>query len=307
MGDLIHAGHITEFADGFTGTCGQTALEVCLAAAQGHQATTAHMVEITRDMVDKKLCAPNGAATIAALATEARALLGDQIVALEWDYKTDALAGDWVSILRANAGKLPILLQLANGQALVDVETGARDESGLHYHAIAVLDKKDDGYVCADGDNPDVVTRFQIYNLQALASASPCGLLMFQVLHQEPTAIVPAGWSDNGSVLVANGEHIEGAIRQYVLEFAGGWNPQDIPLEGVVTDSPTRIHQTFAFRQVRAELDTASNTWHCFLGNIGADLLLLAAQDRALQTQFADLRSAAAAVQEAAAKLLAAK
>jgi hypothetical protein len=272
--------------------------------------STEHMVAITRDMMAKKLCAANGAATIAALATEARALEGDQITVLEWDYKSDAMTGDWVSVLRNNAGKLPILLQIANGQALKDAQTGAKDQSGLHYHAIAVVGKEDDGYICADGDHPQVAERFQIYNLQTLSEASPCGLIMFSIVHHEPAApaeVVPAGWTDNGTVLTANGEQITGAIRTFILTYPGGWNPQDIPLEGPTSDNPTQMHQTFAFHQVRGELDTASNSWHCFLGSIGADLLALSAQSAALHTEVEDMRAAAAAVQEAATKLLATK
>ena len=71
---LPHAGHISEFADGFNGTCTQTALEVCLACVEERIPTQAHMVALTRDMIAKGICAANGAATLWAVAHEARDL-----------------------------------------------------------------------------------------------------------------------------------------------------------------------------------------------------------------------------------------
>lgn len=312
MGQILlpHAGHITEFADGFTGTCTQTALEVCLAAAEGRDPTTAHMVDLTKAMIAQKRATASGAATIAAVAQTARDL-GHQTL-IEWDYKADALTGDWVNVLRQHAGALPILLQVANGQALRDVETGSRDESGLHYHAIAVVGKQDDGYLCADGDNPQVAQRFQVYNLQTLSEASPCGLLMLAMKVPPPPAeLVPAGWSDDGQTLrgpaAPDGQHYEvtGAFRIYILAHA--WDAADVPLEGVQVDAPDRRHQTFSFHQLRVTADGAGAWGVPFVGNIGADLLALAAQGSALRDEVTHLRTAAGAVQEAIAALLGTK
>lgn len=178
---LPHAGHISEFyrdpltGQEWNGTCTQTALEVCLASLDGRAPWQNHMCLIARDMVAQKLCAPNGASTLAAIAKEARAL--GYHTPVEWDFH-QPLSEDWHDLLLAHAGIDPILLQVANGLALVDAETGSRDESGLHYHAIAIVGKQIHGYICADGDNPQVSSRFQIYTWADLAAAVPCGLLM---------------------------------------------------------------------------------------------------------------------------------
>jgi hypothetical protein len=182
MGDtlLAHAGHITEFftdpaGNHWNGTCTQTALEVCLAALDGRSPSLYHMALITRDMVTRKMCQSNGGSTLAAIAQEARNL--GYKTPVEWDFQ-QPLSEDWHDLLLAHAGIDPILLQVANGAALVDAETGARDESGLHYHALAIVGKQQHGYICADGDNPQVQQRFQIYTWADLTAAVPCGLLM---------------------------------------------------------------------------------------------------------------------------------
>jgi hypothetical protein len=308
---LPQAGHLTEFGTDpvthveYRGTCGQTALEVCLAAAQGRAPTLDGMMAITRDMIEKHRCAANGAATLAALAAEARDLGGAAIVALEWDYRTDHLAGDWVAILRAHAGTQPILIQVANGRALVDAETGKGDESGLHYHAIAIVGKQDDGYLVADGDNPQVPERFQVYNLQALADASPCGLLLFSVLHPPVALHVPAGWSDNGTTLTANGEQVTAQIRDFVLLFPGGWDAADVPIEGAVTEGAV-THQTFTYSRVEAR-QMADGQWETERVALGTAYVALAAQAQAITRDIADMRAAAQAAQEALSKLLAVK
>lgn len=181
---LPHASHFSEFAGGFNGTCTQTALAVCLGCADGAGATQDRMLLLAKDMIAKKLCADNGAATVAAVAKEAR----DHgfTIDTEWDF---GAMGDWHTKLKTLAGHKPILLQVANGQALVDVETGAKDEAGLHYHAIAIVGYQDDGYICADGDNPQANDRFQIYSYTVLAAAQPCGLLIINLV-QPPEAEV---------------------------------------------------------------------------------------------------------------------
>jgi hypothetical protein len=177
---LARAGHgISEFAGGFTGTCTQTALEVCVAAVQNRAPDPARMVAYTRDMIRRGWCAANGASTLAAVAHYARSVLGLS-VATEWEYQ-EPLQQDWLSLLRAHAGIQPILMQVAHGANLLDAETGARPEAaarGLRYHAIAVVGKQQDGYICCDGDHPQVDQRFQIYTRATLTAAVPCGLLM---------------------------------------------------------------------------------------------------------------------------------
>lgn len=178
---LPHFGHIAEFyrdpltGQEWNGTCTQTALEVCVASLDGRAPWQNHMCLIARDMVANKMCAPNGASTLTAIAKEARAL--GYKTPVEWGFQ-QPLSEDWHDLLLANAGIHPILMQVANGLALVDAETESKDESGLHYHAIAIGGKQQHGYICADGDNPQVGTRNQIYTWDTLKLAVPCGLLM---------------------------------------------------------------------------------------------------------------------------------
>lgn len=163
----------------FRGSCGQTALAVCIAAARGtpddFEGVGELMIALTRSMIAKGIAASNGASRLAALAQAARD--AGNIVALELPYQ-DPQMPNWRDLLRAYAGAQPIVLQVARGEALADAETGARDDAGLRFHAVAVLGQSEAGYICADSDNPDITRRFQVYPEATLAEALPCGLLM---------------------------------------------------------------------------------------------------------------------------------
>ena len=216
-------GHLTEFYEGFTGTCGECALEDALSEAAGTKASENDMVAIVHEMQQHgQLSAPNGASTMWDLAREAERR-GFQ-VALEWDYE-EPFNHDWVSVLRANYGKKPMVLQLAQAHNLRDVETGAADEAGVHYHFIAILNAKADGYIANDGDNPQVLSRYQVYNLGTLTNAVPCGLLVIEP-KESPVATsgVPSGWADDGTTLTApNGNKVTEGFRDTILGWKGGW------------------------------------------------------------------------------------
>ncbi len=265
-------GHITEFAGGFNGTCTQAALAVCLAAAKGEVVSTDFMLTIVKDMLAKKLCAANGAATVGAVALEAREL-GYQ-TSIEWDYTSAGFDHDWVSVLRDYAGIKPILLQVSNGLALKDFETGVGDESGLHYHAIAIVGKQDDGYICADGDNPQVTERFQIYNLTVLAAAQPCGLLLVEMQREPPPPVLPAGWSEKDGQYSANGCVVVGEFATWVSEnkFALGLPLTNSWVEGADT------YQTFQY----GELCQVAKALNVVEVDVGADLVKLRAQIAAI-------------------------
>ncbi len=167
----------------FRGSCGQTALAVCMAAARGapsdFEGVGELMIRLTRAMITAGLAAPNGASRLTALGAQARA--EGCAVALELPYQEPLLA-NWREILRENAGARPIVLQVARGEALTDAETGAHDDVGLHYHAFAVVGMQDDGlYIAVDSDNPEVLRRFQVYHESTLVDARPCGLLMLEM------------------------------------------------------------------------------------------------------------------------------
>jgi hypothetical protein len=265
---LPHAVHYSEFAGGFNGTCTQTALDICMGIASGKDSTQASMVSITKDMIGKKLAAANGAATVKAVAEYAR--LAGHTIDTEWDF---GAMGDWHQKLKTLAGHKPILLQIANGQALKDVETGATDEAGLHYHAIAVVGYQDDGYVCADGDNPDVSKRFQVYSYTVLAAAQPCGLLILNMVPPPKPPIIapldlPKGAAMQGDALAWNGFSIGGDFLTWCEDhhFSLGKPLKDAWAEG------DHVYQTFDFGELRHSPQDGT-----FQANIGADLVKLRA------------------------------
>ncbi len=284
---LAHAGHISEFAVDpvtgahYTGTCTQTALEVCLACVEGRTPTQAHMMELTRAMIAKGICAANGAATLWAVAKQARDT--GHAVALEWDYH-EPLAGDWHKVLRDNAGLRPILLQVAVGMALTDAETGTRDETTLHYHAIAVVGWQDDGYICADGDHPQVGTRFQIYPYATLLAARPCGLLVLDV-PPRPATNLPAGWQDDGTQLLGppapDGHRYPfiGRMRLDALDYLarGIMTPDDMALQAEHATDANRIEQTTNYHRLVLQRPSTAAPWEPFLANLGAAVLALEA------------------------------
>ncbi len=282
MGTLVlpDAGHISEFADGFNGTCTQTALEVCLACAEHRLPAQDHMVAITREMIAKGLCGANGATTLWAVAREARDL--GHTVAIEWDYQ-EPLQGDWHKVLLDNAGRRPILLQVAVGMALVDAETSARDEQQLHYHAIAIVGLQDDGYIVADGDNPQVQDRFQIYTFDTLQAARPCGLL---VLDMPAAPDLPAGWEDDGARLIGppapDGTRYPfiGRMRLDALGYMrrGIITVDDMALQAERSVTPNRIEQTTNFHRLIIQRSAPGAPWISFLSNLGATVLVLEAR-----------------------------
>jgi hypothetical protein len=268
---LPFAAHFAEFAGGFNGTCTQTALSICVGAAKGRPATQDDMVWMTHDMLNKKLCGPNGASTLAAAAVESRDLLGPQSTLIEWDYG-QPFGHNWQATLEDYAGVKPILLQLLNGQALHDAQTGVGDESGLHAHAVAVLGIGAVGVICADGDHPEVAQRFQVYTFATLTAAQPCGLLMLQT----QWAHIPQGWTDDGQVLFGpNKVPVVNKFRALILGDPN-WLPGNIPLDKEFTLTGSgfvETYQTFAFEEWRSRTD--ENEGAPFLANIGADLVKL--------------------------------
>jgi hypothetical protein len=224
---LTDAGHITEFYAGYNGTCGECALEVAYAACQHKPASLPDMVAITHEMQAHGGASANGASTLYSLAQEAQRR--NLPILTEWDY-AEPFPHDWHSVLLKDGGINPIILQLANGQALRDVETGAADEVGLHYHFIVILGKQADGYIVNDGDNWQVTSRFQAYPYITLNNAVVCGLLMLAPLASPSAMPLPSGWTDNGSTMSAPNKHtVVLGFRQFILD--NPWDPTDEPQE----------------------------------------------------------------------------
>lgn len=163
---------------GYFGSCMEEALSACFAAALLKPGSPGWMNAIVRDMQARGLCtSPNGATTLAACAEFARAM--HYGIVLEIDY-SEPINADVIALLNQYAGVHPVLLQLANGQALRDDWKGSSDEPTLRYHGIAVLGLEDDGsYACLDGDNPQArLGRFCKYSQATILAARPCGFLV---------------------------------------------------------------------------------------------------------------------------------
>ena len=167
----------------FHGSCGQTALAVAIAAAQGSPADFEGvgelMIALTQAMIAQGIAAPNGASSLGALGQAAHD--HGATVAIEQRYH-EPLPDGWQAILLAEAGVRPIVLQVANGAALTDAETGRSDETGLRYHALAIVGLVDAAlFLAIDGDHPEVTRRMQRYKLATLVAARPCGLLVLDM------------------------------------------------------------------------------------------------------------------------------
>ena len=243
-------GHLTEFWSGYTGTCGPTAATVADGAARGYVISEQTMVDMTHHMIANGWASSNGASTIGGLANE---LTSRGLTVHNYGY-AEPFTVDWHGTLLQYAGVKPIIIELANGQALHDIETGSGENAvNLHYHYICIVGKQDDGYIVADGDNYQVLQRFQIYSYAVLAAAQPCAMIVVEMKRggTPPVSGIPAGWSDNGSVLRApnNPYSVTQGFRDFVI--ANNWRNNDVPLNnayGWGSNGGTR--QDFAFTSI---------------------------------------------------------
>lgn len=96
----------------------------------------------------------------------------------------------WVDFIRRNVAHsaipYPVLMQVKNGRALKDAQSGSADESTLQYHAICIYGTQTDdsdptagGYLVCDGDNPAINDHPVVYSLATLAAAQPISCIAF--------------------------------------------------------------------------------------------------------------------------------
>ena len=238
--------HITEFVPKstggtWTGTCGETALAVAMGASQGFEVTPSFIDQITQEMVSRGEAQPNGGSWTNTLSAYAKRH-GYSVI-----YENDSPGAGWsgwVDYARQYAGIKPIVLNIHNGQALHDIETGAHDEPGLQNHVITIVGKQDNGYIVADGDNPQVGSRFQVYDKSTIDAAQPQGILVLDM--QRPVATVPpsggtgmlpVGWSDNATsgqeaLTAPNGVQVIHGFRDYALSHPNWLATAGLPLAG---------------------------------------------------------------------------
>lgn len=198
---LPDSGHLSEFVNGSHGDCVETAMAVCTAIVDVTPLTPDRLARILALMQSEGIAEANGATTIAHAAKWLRDN-GYSLLA-EIDYQ-EPFNGDWLQLIRDHAGIHPIILNVANAQTLTDVETNSSDERGVKYHAIAIVGKQFDGYICADGDNPQADGRFQIYNRATLEAAVPCGMIILD-MKPVPAPTPPAPTIVDDAITFPNG------------------------------------------------------------------------------------------------------
>jgi len=260
--------HISEFSKGsngeqIKGTCTEASAAMILTAANGlandYQSVVDLMISIRDVMFQAGTASANGAATFANIASDLRRRGAD--IDTQWDYQGDSLPQDWVGYLRANAGIKPIMVQLANAQALVNV-SGTDQDVGVHYHALTILGVTDTGYIVGDPNNPNVVNDTDIYPLWALENASVCALIALNVKAQPQevtpmatVATVPDGWHDDGidTLTAPSGCIVIGGFREYIVNHS--WDAADQPRVNVQSFGDTR-RQDFNFSVLYANVAT---------------------------------------------------
>jgi hypothetical protein len=197
--------HASQFAYGLKGSCTLLALAACDIVSKGigayvldphapspNPASTenvqAVMYRIYKEARAHGLCAANGAADQYDMINMA-GLIGLPIRDIL--YYADPMPSDaWVNFLRRHVAHsdrpYPVLVQVANGQALKDADSGSQDQAGLFCHAIAIYGTRTDpteamagGYICCDGDNPAIKDSTVIYSLATLAAARPISMIAF--------------------------------------------------------------------------------------------------------------------------------
>jgi len=204
--------HASQFAFGLKGACTLLALACCDVVSKGihawvgdpHQpnpnpASTENVQAVmyriykeARQRTDPATggpcCAPNGAATQSGMLAMAGYI--GLPVADVLHYADVQPTAAWVDFLRRNVAHAtrprPVLMQVSNGRAAKDANTGAVDEPDLQSHAIAVLgtmidpsDPTKGGYIVCDGDNPSIANGPVIYSLQTLAAMHPTSMIAF--------------------------------------------------------------------------------------------------------------------------------
>lgn len=222
-------GRLTEFAGGFSGACGPTAATVAAGAAQGFVISEQTMINTTREMQAHGWASANGASSIYGVDNW---LKMHGLSTTLYGY-AEPFPVDWHSIILAQAGVRPVIVEIANGQALHDVETGSGENAvNLHYHFICIVGKQADGYIVADGDNFQVLSRFQIYSYAVLAAARPCAMIVVNMARKAapPVSNLPAGWTDDGTTLRAPNcpQVVTLGNRDWILST--NWRPENVPI-----------------------------------------------------------------------------
>jgi hypothetical protein len=298
---------ISEFSAGsdgrkFNGTCTQASAAMAMTMAdpsrnQSYQSVVNLMIAMRDDMAARGwLSAPNGSSTISAMADElyAQGATLDLVVR----YGNGAMSYDWISYLRANAGTNPIVLQLLNTSALASVNDW---NANVSCHAIAILGKQENGYICGDPNRPAGSSQFLIYSYQLLQKAVPCGMIGLRSKVSVVTVggskllDLPSGWSSRGSgdalewvgpaSPVDNQQFSISHGILYFLRTGNNWRG-GVPLEPIHKDQDGIYRQAWDIGVVEWR-DQSGGSW----ANAGLYWLQQRNQIADLQNQIATLQS----------------
>ncbi len=192
------------------GACGPTALASAATAALQRLVTAEQVFAL---MEPRGLCDAEGVSDDGKIAAAASAAGGLGLSILEhYPYANDMWAG-WPNFLGWHIGSQahPTVLELANGQALVDEISGASENAvGLKYHFICLLKKHPggmsayagralpSGYWACDGDSFaggnnrangfNAADELQFYSDATLSAALPCAAIAFARVATPPTS-----------------------------------------------------------------------------------------------------------------------
>lgn len=231
----------SEFVAGLTGTCGPNAAAMAERWSDQSQLNT---LDVYHRMRAANRCDPNGAATMAALADDARAA-GYSVDLLP--YREPTSESDWRAFFERHVGQRAVVYETAYGQALHDAISGLGENArDLHYHFVMIAGwhpgghsaragrNLPPGWWCADGANFAGGNALQFYPDDVLVASRPCAAMAIAPRVTAPTSgptHVPVGWHDDGHTLTAlNGHRVILGFREYVLTQPA-WAPENVPLE----------------------------------------------------------------------------
>ena len=302
---------ISEFSPGtdgrhFTGTCTQASAAMALTMANrlpdDYQSVVSLMIRMRDRMFSLKECDANGGAQISFMAEELRRCGADIDVQINFNNATKKMTYDWIGYLRQYAGIRPVVLQLAKSYNLGNILPGVpspdrnprtartpENEDDLGFHAISVLGKLPNGYICGDPDLHHGYARPMIYSRQLLEACWPCGMIALNPKVITPpvqpgdTTSFPSGWEkqDDGFLAPAAPDGKRYTVRGGILACLNGQVPisaGNVPIEEIHRDSDGSYRQTWLQCRLRySDADGGSYDW------LGIDYVNIALSLQTLQ------------------------
>ncbi|MBF6589405.1 MAG: hypothetical protein IVW57_02600 [Ktedonobacterales bacterium] len=174
----------SEFVGGLTGACGPNALSMAESWALQRYVST---LAVYQRMRAAGRADANGTSNASGLYAQA---VADGFATALLPYREPMPEADWRGFFSTHVGVRAVVIELANGQALVDRLSGKGENArNLKYHFIVVVGWHAGGYSaraaralppgwwCADGDNFAAGDVLQFYPEAVLVAARPCATL----------------------------------------------------------------------------------------------------------------------------------